>query len=346
MPVFRDHSGRAAGPWALRACGLFVAIVIVVAGLLISSYTQGKFADHFTVTIDAATLGEGLEPGAEVKFHGFAIGTVRRVETVGYGHQRLVLELDRAQAAVLTDDVSARFTSSNVFGSSAIELVTEGKGARLRENTTLSIGENATNATVAGVFRRAARLARVLDSDEVRRIFDLLIENSSNLGPTVSAFFDMARMLATNQRAPLAHYLEIGAETSEGIAEITPSAVDVILGILDHSEYFGDPTNKKRTQKALAGVNDKLVIAVTDLLHERNPNLAQIIDGVLDLVVPISASIGTIAPAYPRLPALLGAIGSAFPVVDGQVQLQLEVIVKNMPYLADSLIPTAPGGAR
>ncbi|MFX0580948.1 MlaD family protein [Nocardia nepalensis] len=342
MPVFRDYSGRSARPWALRARGLLVAAVIVVAGLVITNYAQGKFADRFTITIDAATLGEGLAPGAEVKFHSFAIGTVRRVDTVGYGHQRIVLELDRTQAAALTDDVSARFSSSNVFGSSAIELVTEGKGAPLRENATLSIGENAANATVASVFRRAARLAQVLDSDDVRKVFDLLIDNSATLGPTVSAFFDMARVLADNQRAPLAHYLDIGAQTSVGVAETTPSAVDVILGVLDHSAYFGDSVNRERTRKSVSGVSEKLVVAVADLLRDKNPNLAEIIDTLLDLVVPIAASIGSVAPAYHRVPELIDAIGSAFPVVDGRVQLQLEVIVKNMPYLAESLI----GGAR
>ncbi len=82
-----------------------------------------------------------------------------------------------------------------------------------------------------------------------------------------------------------------------------------------------------------------------DQLRRDNPDLAVIIGGVLDLVVPISASIGTVAPAYNRLPALLSRIDNAFPVVDGRVQLQLEVIVKNMPYLADSIIGT-PGAPR
>ncbi|PXX53311.1 ABC-type transporter Mla subunit MlaD [Nocardia tenerifensis] len=322
----------------LRLRGLVVAAVIVVVAVFTTQYAQGRFADRFELTIDAATLGEGLAPGAEVKFRGYGIGTVRKVETVGYGHQRIELSLDRVQAGALTDDVSARFTSSNIFGSSAIELVNNGRGGRLPENTTLFIGENASNATVASVFRRAARLTQVLDSQTVRALFDLLLDNTAALGPTVRSFFATARVLATNQRAPLGHYLEIGADVGTGVAQTTPPVVDVILGVLDNSAYFGTAENRERTKLSLSGLDTALLLPVADLLRRDNPDLAAIIGGVLDLAVPISASIGTVAPAYHRLPALLERIGDAFPMVDGRVQLQLELIVKNMPYLADSVI--------
>lgn len=346
VAVFKDHSGRSAGTWSLRLRGVIVGVVLAVVAVLVTAYAQGKFADRFVITIDAATLGEGLAPGAEVKFRGYGIGTVRRVQTVGYGHQQIELSLDRTQAAALTDNVSARFTSSNVFGSSAIELVNTGTGAPLRENSVLFIGENASNATVSGIFRRAARLTQVLDSDTVWRLFDVLIDNASALGPTVRSFFETAKVLATNQRAPLAHYLRIGGEVGTGFAVVTPSLVDVVLGVLDESEYFGDAANRERTKRSLATLDTGLLTSVTDLLRENNPDLAVILGGVLDLVVPISASIGTVAPAYQRLPALLEHMDQAFPVVDGQVQLQLEVIVKTMPYLANSLIATPPGGSR
>ncbi|MFD6163409.1 MlaD family protein [Nocardia sp. NPDC060256] len=338
MPIFVDHSGRTAGRWTLRLRGLVVAAIILVVAVFTTQYAQGKFAGRFALTIDAATLGEGLAPGAEVKFRGFGIGTVRKVETVDYGHQRIELSLDRTQAAALTDDVSARFTSSNIFGSSAIELVNTGKGGRLPENTTLFIGANATNATVSSVFRRAARLTQVLDSDTVRALFDLLLDNTASLGPAVQSFFATARVLAMNQRAPLGHYLDIGADIGTGAAQVTPPVVDVILGVLDNSEYFGSAANRERTKHSLSTLDTALLLPVTDLLRRDNPDLATIIGGVLDLVVPISASIGTVAPAYNRLPALLARIDSAFPVVGGRVQLQLELIVKNMPYLADSII--------
>ena len=40
----------------------------------------------------ANTIGEGLMPGAEVKFHGLAIGTVKTLESTGYNRQRMTVE--------------------------------------------------------------------------------------------------------------------------------------------------------------------------------------------------------------------------------------------------------------
>ncbi len=89
-----------------------------------------------------------------------------------------------------------------------------------------------------------------------------------------------------------------------------------------------------------------LIDPVGDLLARNNPDLAKIIDTLLDLVVPIAASLGTLAPTYNRIPELIDRIGAAFPVVDGRVQLQLEVIAKNMPYLTNSIIGGPGGGTR
>ncbi|WP_067824501.1 MlaD family protein [Nocardia inohanensis] len=337
MAVFKDHSGRAAGPWALRLRGVVIAVVLVTVTLVVSSYAKGGFADRFQLTIDAATLGEGLAPGAEVKFRGYAVGTVREVETVGYGHQRIKVEIERGQAAALTDDVTARFTSSNVFGSSAVELVAGTSTGQLKEHSILSIGENATNATVAGVFRRAAKLTQVLDSDTVRRLIDLMLDNASTIGPVLRSFFETARMLADGQQAPLAHYLEIGADMTGAFRDLTPSAGHAVLAVLEQSAYFGETENRARTNKATEGVDVAVLQGISNLLQTNNPNLKPVLSGVLDLAVPVAISIGTVAPAYNRVPNLLRAMNEAFPVLDGHVQLQVELIAKNMPYLADSL---------
>lgn len=337
MGVYQDHSGRSAGRWALRLRGVVIAVVIVTSAVVLSDYARGTFADRFTLTIDAATLGEGMAPGAEVKFRGYAIGTVREVETVGYGHQRIEVEIDRQQAAALTEGVTARFTSSNVFGSSAIELVAGTSTEPLVENSTLSIGPNATNATVSGVFRRAARLTTVLDSDTVRRLFDLLLDNADSMGPVLKSFFETARMLADGQQAPIGKYLRIGGDMTGAFADLTPSVGHAILAVLEQSAYFGDADNRARTNKATEGIDQAVLIGISDLLARNNPDLDKVLSGVLDLAVPISVSLGSITPAYNRVPNLLRAMDGAFPVVDGRVQLQLELIAETMPYLADSL---------
>ncbi|MFH5229354.1 MlaD family protein [Antrihabitans spumae] len=341
MPVFQDFSGRAAGRASLRLRGLAVAAVVAVAAVTLTAYSDGKFSDRFTVWIDASTVGEGLAPGAEVKLYGFAIGKVTQIDTLGFGHQQLELSLDRSQAEHLTDDVTAQYTSSNVFGSTAIELVNRGGGAPLADGATLHIGENSANATITSVFRKAGQLTRVLDTDEVDQLFDLLITNTETLGPTVRAFFETAKLLADNKRAPVAEYLRIGGEVSAGATELTPPVVDLIARLLDTSAYFGETANQDRTNKAISGLADQALTPLAVILCDNQTDISTIVDTVLDLVIPLAASIGTVAPTYHRLPQLLERIGAAFPVVDDRVQLQLELISKDLPYLVNSIVGVA-----
>lgn len=342
MPLFQDLSGRAASKRALRIRGALAAVALLLVSSLLFSYSKGYFRDDFELKIDAATLGEGLAAGAEVKFRGLGIGTVTKIETLGYGHQLLDLAIDRNQASALTDNVAARFTSSNVFGSTAIELVNTGGGAPLREGKTLVIGENSTNATVTGVLRRASQLTALFDSDSARALLDTLASNAHAIGPILTSFFDTASLIADNQRMSLADLIQAGASVLDGASNVTEQAIALIQGILDSADYLADPATKDKVRRAISGLDKELVKKVGDLLSVNNANLATVIDAALDVAVPIFASAKTISPTYDKLGTLLDRVKGAFPVVDGKVQLQLDVILTDMPYLLDSL----PAGVR
>lgn len=347
MPIFVDHSGRSAGPRGLVALGLVAVLAVAAAAVVLTGYGEGRFADTVTVRIDTATVGEGLVPGAEVKLHGYAIGSVRRVETVGENRQRLQLALDRRQAAQLTDRVSARYSSSNLFGTTVIELLPQSGGNPLRDNMTLHIGADSPTATVTEILRRAGRLTSVLDTDTARHLFDLLAEAGGALGISLRSLFDTAATLADNRQGPIAHYLDIGADLGAGAAALTPPAVDLIGQMLDSSSYFGEPANRDRTNRATDGLRDIMLEPLAGILTAHNGELATVIDTAMDLAVPLAMSLGSFAPAYQRVPALLDHIEQAFPVVDGRVQLRVElrVIAEHMPYLLASLVP-APEGTR
>ena len=80
--TFRDLIGRRATARVLRIRGLIVAVVLAVLGALLYQTAQGTFDDTFKLTVVANTIGEGLAPGAEVKFHGLAIGSVKDLEAL------------------------------------------------------------------------------------------------------------------------------------------------------------------------------------------------------------------------------------------------------------------------
>ncbi|MFI8568430.1 MCE family protein [Rhodococcus sp. NPDC078407] len=266
-----------------------------------------------------------------------AIGSVEQVETLGFGRQRLELAIDAAQSKELTDTTEAQFTSSNIFGSTAIELLSDGTGSALQETSTLVIAPDSVNVTVTSVFRRVAALTEVLDSDQVDRLRGLLARISSDISGNLKPYFDTARLLAENQIDPLSLKLHRGGELGQGIDDLIPPLLDLVVGVVDNSAYYEPMDNRKRTLDAINGLSNELLYPLGKMLETNNPNLAKLLSTTLDLLVPITASLGTLAPAYDRIPAVLDGVADAFPLVDGAPQLQLDVIAATMPNLADSV---------
>ena len=263
-----------------------------------------------------------------------SIGRVDEIEPLGYGEQRVHAHIDPAVAGVLTDDATARFSSATVFGATVIELFSEGKGQPLRQDTVLTLGDDSETATVTGVFRRLSDLTDVLDADNTNRVLDLMSRVSTEFGDNLKPFFDTAQMMAETQQAPLSYKLHRGQVLADGLNTSIPPLTDVVSTVVSSSEYFENPVNRDRAIKAMSGLGTGLTLPLGDLLRDNNPNLKPLIDTTLDLVIPIALSTGTLAPSYQRIPGVLKGIDDAFPNVDGKTQLQLAVIVKNMPTLA------------
>ncbi|NIL80952.1 MlaD family protein [Rhodococcoides kroppenstedtii] len=334
MAVFDDLSKRSAGPGALRLRGLAVAVVLVLLGVALTNYARGEFESRFDVTFDSTSIGDGLAVGSDVKYRGLPVGRVDEIEAVGFGRQRVHAHLEPDVAAVLTDDLTARFSSATVFGATVIELFSEGKGQPLTANATVELGEDSETATVTGVFRRLATLTDVLDADNTNRVADLASRVSTNFGDGLKPFFDTAQMMAETQRSPLSWKLVRGAELGDGLRESIGPLVDVIAQVVDSSEYFENPVNRDRAIKAMNGLGGGLSIPLGDLLRENQPYLAPLLDTLLDVLIPVALSAGTLAPAYQRVPNVLQGVEDAFPTVDGRTQLQLQVIVNSMPTMA------------
>ena len=113
---------------SLRIRGLIAAVVLGIAGIALYQLGSGRYDDTFKLTVVADVIGEGLTPGAEVKFRGLTIGSVKTLESVGYNKQKITLELEPRQIKALATDTTANFVSSNTFGLAAVELVSSGTG--------------------------------------------------------------------------------------------------------------------------------------------------------------------------------------------------------------------------
>jgi len=343
VPIFDDPSGRSAGARALRVRGLIVAAVMTVAATALYQLATGGYGGTFRLIVETNTIGEGLTPGAEVKLHGLAIGTVKSLESAGYNRQRMTVQLDPRQATALTADTQAQFTSSNVFGSAVVELVSGGIGEPLTPNQTLVMDTGAEAASITGLLRQGQKIGQIFDSPDVTQIVGVLQRHADLTEPVSKSIMDFAKILADSQTAPFSQTLAVTAGLVNGLNDFVP-LVGLLNELLDGLRFLGEPGGAERTTQVLHQIGH-LLGDVGALLATHLPWLVPLIASVVDLAAPAAYVFGSLAPSYDRLSGALDRTSAAFPFQDGRVRMQIEVILDAVPGLVTAL-PAQPGGGR
>lgn len=336
MPAYHDQSGRAAGPRTLRIRGLIVAVVVTVVALLLQQQATGHYDDTFKLTVVTDTIGEGLTPGAEVKFHGLAIGSVKTLEATGFNKQQMTVLLDPRQASTLTSDTKARFTSSNVFGSAAVELVSSGHGPPLARNQTLLMDTTEVQASsITGLLRQGQKLTAILDSPEFGHIIEELRRHGDLAEPVAKSLFNLAEILADAQTVPFSQSLSVMASFVNGVNDLVP-LVPLFNDLLDRLDFLVQPGGVERTTRVLRQISD-LLRGAGEIFVKNNAWLIPLVTSIVNLSAPTMFAVGSLAPAYDRLSGLLDRTSAAFPVENGKVRMNIDMMLNTMPGIAAAL---------
>ncbi|MGV0635019.1 MlaD family protein [Mycolicibacillus trivialis] len=342
MPPLLVIDGRATSPRTLRFKGLIVAVVITVAAGVLYQMAVGRFDNKFQLTVIADTIGEGLAPGAEVKFRGLPIGTVKSLESTGFNQQRMQVELDPRQAHVLATDTRAQFTSSNVFGSAAVELVSSGDGEALRPNQTLVMEAGAQAASITGLLRQGQKIGKIFDSPEADHILAVFKRHTDLTEPVARSIIDFARILADSQTVPFSETLAVLAGLVDGINDFVP-LISLLNDLLDGLAFLSEADGPQRTTRVLGEIG-KLLSGVGELIGKHLPWLTPVITSIMNLTVPGAYLFGSLAPAYDRLSGLIDRTSTAFPFQNDRVRMQIELIMDTAPGLASALPETSGDG--
>lgn len=323
--TFRELIALGATARTLRIRGVAVAAVFTGIGVLLYQTADGAYDNTFRLTVVADTIGEGLAPGAEVKFHGLAIGSVKELESAGYNRQRMTVLLDPQQARALTTATKARFTSSNVFGTAAVELVSDGNGPPLRPDQTLVMSVDAQAASITGLLRQGQKLSRSFDTPEFEHVVEVLRRHAGIIEPVARAGSDLARIISDTKTMPVAQSLSVLASFVSGLNDTLP-AVGQTTGLLDGLTPLVAAGGVDRTNRVFTQTG-QLLIDVGQLSARHNTWIAALVNAIMNVGIPASFAAGSLAPAYDRLSGLLDRFGGAFVIDDGQVKLRTEVSV-------------------
>lgn len=328
--TIRDLVARRATATTLRIRGLAVAVVLALIGTVLYQTAQGTYDDTFKLTVIANTIGEGLAPGAEVKFHGLAIGSVKELESVGYNRQRMTVLLDPRQAGALTTDTKARFTSSNVFGTAAVELVSDGNGPPLRSNQTLVMSADVQAASITGLLRQGQKLSRSFDNPEFEHVIEVLRRHADIVEPLARAGSDLAKIIADTNTMPVAQSLSVLASFVTGLGDALP-VVGLSTNLVDGLTPLVGPGGIERTNLVFQQTG-QLLVDVGQLAGQNSTWIVQMVNAIMNVGVPASFAAGSLAPAYDRLSSLVDRADGALVLVDGQVRLRTEVSLDGSPH--------------
>ncbi|OBI91432.1 MlaD family protein [Mycobacterium sp. 1245805.9] len=337
-----DQGARAPSSRSLRIRGLIAAIALAISGIVLYQLGTGGYADTFTLTVVADSIGEGLTPGAEVKFRGLTIGSVKTLQSVGYNRQKITVELEPRQARALASDTTANFMSSNTFGLAAVELVSSGAGPRLRPNQTLLIGANARSASITGLLRQGQKLGRIADSPDVDHIIEVVRRRADLTEPVTRSYFDLVKMLVDSQKVPFSQSLSVFASVVNGASDSIP-LIGLAYDLLNGMEFLAHPDGVER-MNVILDQTAKLLFTSDKMIVRNVSWLAPFMRATTDVLLPLSYMQGSMAPVYDRLSGLLDRTSAAFPIIDGKVRMQIEVTLDTMPGLAAAL-PSPPPAA-
>ncbi|MFI5628715.1 MCE family protein [Streptomyces sp. NPDC051664] len=114
----------------LRLYGVaFLAVMALLLSLSVAVYQQ-VFTSVVRITLEADTLGNQLDPRADVKLRGLMVGEVRTVRADGE-KATVVIALKPEHVSRIPADVHARLLPKTLFGEKFVDLVPpRGSGAR------------------------------------------------------------------------------------------------------------------------------------------------------------------------------------------------------------------------
>jgi hypothetical protein len=339
VALYSDQGARAPSSRSLRIRGLIAAVILGIAGTALYQMGTGGFADTFKLTVLADTLGEGLTPGAEVKFRGLTIGSVEALQSVGYNKQKITLELEPHQATALAADTTANFMSSNTFGLAAVELVSSGTGPRLSPNQTLMVDTNVRSASITGLLREGQKFGRIMDSPDVDHIIEVVRRHADLTEPVTRSYFDLMKMLADSQKVPFSQSLSVFASVVNGVSDAVP-LIELAYELLNGMEFLAHPDGVERMNTILDQTTT-LLFNANGIFAKNMSWLVPIFGALMSAWLPAAYTWGSLAPAYDRLSGLLDRTSAAFPIIDGKVRMQIEVTMDTMPGLAAALPPAA-----
>ncbi|GGT71643.1 MULTISPECIES: MCE family protein [Streptomyces] len=316
----------------LRLYGIvFVTFIALLLSLSVAVYQQA-FTPVVRITLEADTLGNQLEPRADVKLRGLLVGEVREVRADG-AKATLGIALKPEHVSLIPADVHARLLPKTLFGEKYVDLVAPpgtSSARHIRAGDVITQDRTTVGIEVQRLMNDLLPLLRTVQPAELNATLSAFATALEGRGDDIGE--NLTRLDAYLRRLnPHMPSLKEDISRFADVAEVYGEAAPDLLRILDNTLTTSRTLVEKKDQLAsLLGSTAAAARTTKGVLDE---NAARLI--TLGRVSrPTLALFARYSPEYPCLLAGLvrqeAASEEAFR--GGKMRITLEFVRPRPPY--------------
>ena len=330
-----DTGGRdpSVGQYLWRGVA-FLAVCIVVLALLVMRY-QGTFDSRTDVVAEMTDVGDGLIPGADVRYNGFIVGAVASVDTVRTVHdgaagplKRVNIELLPQQAEGIPTNTTARTVPANLFGVNSVELIqpADPSSSHLTSGATIPADTSADTIRLQDAQNDLRDLLKAVPPEDLGMVLGNIADALRGGGATFKTFLPVLD----------GYFRELNAQFPAG----APSGFDnynaALGGLAKSTPELLDALGRSVVPAMTIAENQRnltaLLSAGQGLLDQTQTMFAKNGDGGIRLVGDLNTTIGALMlqpdampQAVRELYVLAGRVLGVFTGTNGKVQLNLGI---------------------
>ncbi|AZZ81815.1 MULTISPECIES: MlaD family protein [Gordonia] len=334
MNIATDGRNPSLMQFVLRGIA-FLLVLLVIFVLLFMRY-QGTFSKTVGVTADLVDIGDGLTSGADVRYNGLIVGSVKSISVGDSGDRvdaakvikKVEIDIVPAQAEGIPASVTARTVPSNLFGVNSVELVRPAEPGTERLSSGDSIPADTSLETIK-LQDAQNELNAILDAvppEELAQVLGVVADALKGGGSVFGSFVGVLRTYFDAINAQFPPGAPPGFDNFDaaisGLAESSPELLDALGRSVIPAVTIAE---KQRDLAALLSGNQGLLDQL-QLMFARNGNGGQRL--VTDLNRMLGATVlepNSLPQAVIALNNLAARVLTVFTGTNGHVQLNIGV---------------------
>ncbi|MFI6213418.1 MlaD family protein [Nocardia brasiliensis] len=320
--------------------GTLTVVAMVLAAFVWHGSATQREPGEWRIHLRTNRTGDGIGPGAGVRFNGVQVGRIATVDRTPGGAQSITLELDRTQLVGLGDGLRVEYAPANLFGISEVVLRGGDGGAPLHDGSVvdLTAAGRVTDATMGTLLRALSQTTLTVLTPQLTEVLHQIGSDIKAFAPLIEAMVGVSRAVADTQRYRSSFLIAQYAALFDGVAAFGNGFVKLIANI-----YHIDVLRNDRAHfdTGVALVVDQLFPLISRVLGTADGYFGGYADSATTVLTQVARTVPDPDRSHAELTELLTRLDRTFRGTPDGPQVGLDILVRGMPGIAVPLLGSA-----